>query len=304
MSWFTKPKRTYTKLTVKKIDIPSGVMQKCPSCNELLYTKELEKNNQVCPQCDHHFMLASGLRIALIADDGAFKPFETNMRSKDSLGFLDYSKKIIKTMDKTGLDEAVQCGYSRIGGIECVLCVSDFTFMGGSMGSVVGERVTRGMERALEERLPFVSISAGGGGARMHEGMLSLMQMAKTSTAVAHLKKAGIPFISVFTHPVMGGVAASYASLGDVMIAEPGTMIGFAGPRVIEQTIHRRLPDGFQCAEFLMEHGMLDIICHRNELKNTLGQLLDILWVARRAADIIRDEENREVVYIDNSASA
>lgn len=306
MTWFSRPKR-YTKLGQpqpqaqapapepephKKKDIPEGVMTKCPGCGELLYTKNLEENNDsVCYLCDYHFRMDARRRLAQLVDAGSFVELDATLVSGDPLRFLDYARKVEATRKKTGLSDAVVCGQGSIRGKPCVVSVSDFNFMGGSMGSVVGEKVTRAMEHALEARLPLVSVSAGGGGARMHEGMLSLMQMAKTSAASGRLKEAGIPFISIFTDPTMGGVAASYASLGDVLIAEPGAMIGFAGPRVIEQTIHRRLPEGFQRAEFLLEHGMLDMICHRSELKDTVGGILDILWYARPALKVARAAE-------------
>ncbi len=318
MTWFSRPKR-YTKLgqpqtkppegePPKKVDIPSGVMTKCPGCGGLLYTKNLEENNDsVCYLCDYHFRMDARRRLALLVDAGSFIEMDGHLVSSDPLRFMDYARKSEAARRKTGLGDAVVCGQGEIRGRKAVLSVSDFNFMGGSMGSVVGEKVTRAMEHALEVKLPIVSVSAGGGGARMHEGMLSLMQMAKTSAAAARLKEAGIPFISIFTDPTMGGVAASYASLGDVLIAEPGAMIGFAGPRVIEQTIHRRLPEGFQRAEFLLEHGMLDLICHRSELKDTIAELLDLLWYARTALSDVRVEQqrarNESVLRLPNSAA-
>ncbi|MBE7560025.1 acetyl-CoA carboxylase carboxyltransferase subunit beta [bacterium] len=318
MTWFSRPKR-YTKLgrtqppeaePPKKKDIPEGVMTKCPSCGQLLYTKNLEENNNsVCYLCDYHFRIDARRRLALLVDAGSFVETDAGLVSADPLRFLDYARKVEATRRKTGLADAVICGVGEIRGRRAVVSVSDFNFMGGSMGSVVGEKVTRALEHALEAKLPAVSVSAGGGGARMHEGMLSLMQMAKTSAAAGRLKEAGIPFISIFTDPTMGGVAASYASLGDVLIAEPGAMIGFAGPRVIEQTIHRRLPEGFQRAEFLLEHGMLDMICHRSELKDTVAELLDLLWYARAALAAARAEaaklrpRNDDVIHLPKPAA-
>ena len=338
MSWFTRPKR-YTVIgksaegvegkegkeqaepaapLAKKKDIPSGVMTKCLGCGELLYTKNLESNDSVCYHCDYHFRMGARQRMRLTTDVDSFRELDKGLVSNDPLHFLDYQKKVEIARKKTGLDDAVITGYAEIRGKRCLLAISDFSFCGGSMGSVVGEKVTRAIERARDEKLPAVSISAGGGGARMQESMLSLMQMAKTSAAVANLKNAGIPFISVFTDPTMGGVAASYASLGDILIAEPGAMVGFAGARVIEQTIGRRLPEGFQRAEFLLEHGMLDMICHRSELKDTLGQLLDILWYARRGRRAATPESTvetpepseaeqsrraREVLYLKNASA-
>jgi acetyl-CoA carboxylase carboxyl transferase subunit beta len=201
----------------------------------------------------------------------------SDIRSTNPLGFPEYDKKLAGSQKKTGLDEAVLCGGAKIDGIPVALGVSDFSFMGGSMGSVVGERITRLAEWALGNRVPLVIVSAGGGGARMHEGMLSLMQMGKTSAAVARLRESGVPYLSVLTHPTMGRVAASFASLGDVIMAEPKALIGFAGPRVIEQTIHQRLPEGFQTSEFLLEHGMIDFIVERSELKAKIAQVLCLL---------------------------
>ncbi len=279
MRWFVKPK--YTSLgkppAPKKKEMPEGLWTKCPSCGHMIFVAELEKNQKICPNCGYYFTLTARERLKQVADAGSFKEMFADIRSINPLGFPEYDKKLAGSQKKTGLDEAVLCGEAKIEGILVALGVSDFSFMGGSMGSVVGEKITRLAEWALEKRLPLVIISAGGGGARMHEGMLSLMQMGKTSAAVARLREAGVPYLSVLTHPTMGGVAASFASLGDVIMAEPKALIGFAGPRVIEQTIHQRLPEGFQTSEFLLDHGMIDFIVERSELKAKIAQVLSLL---------------------------
>jgi acetyl-CoA carboxylase carboxyl transferase subunit beta len=277
MRWFSKKKYTSISKKAKKKEMPEGLWTKCPSCGTMIFVAELEKNMKICPKCGFYFTLTARERLRLVADEGTFLEMFTDIRSINPLEFPEYDKKLQRSQKKTGLDEAVMCGRAKIEEIDTALGVSDFSFLGGSMGSVVGEKVTLLAEYALEERLPLVVVSAGGGGARMHEGMLSLMQMAKTSAAVARLRKNGIPFISVLTHPTMGGVAASFASLGDVIMAEPKALIGFAGPRVIEQTIHQRLPEGFQTSEFLLEHGMIDMIVERGGLKATLGRTLRLL---------------------------
>lgn len=277
MRWFTTSKYTSLNREVKKKEMPEGLWTKCTSCNQMIFAADLEKNLKICPQCGFYFTLTARERLDQIADPGSFKPLFTDLRSSNPLGFPEYDAKLKNSMKKTGLDEAILCGRATVEGIEIALAVSDFSFLGGSMGSVVGEKVTLLAEYALEHCLPLVIISAGGGGARMHEGMLSLMQMGKTSAAIGRLRDAGIPFISVLTHPTMGGVAASFASLGDVMMAEPKALIGFAGPRVIEQTIHQRLPEGFQTSEFLLEHGMIDFIVERKEMKAKIAQVLRIL---------------------------
>jgi len=278
MRWFAKDK--YTSLQrpeVKKKEMPSGLWTKCPDCGQMIFVAELQRNLMICPKCSYYFTLTAQQRLDLIADEGTFEQRFTDIKSCNPLGFPQYDEKLKRSQKKTGLDEAVLVGTAKIEAISVALGVSDFSFLGGSMGSVVGERVTLLAELALDKRLPLVIISAGGGGARMHEGMLSLMQMAKTSAAVARLRDAGIPYISVLTHPTMGGVAASYASLGDVILAEPRALIGFAGPRVIEQTIHQRLPEGFQTSEFLLDHGMIDMIVERAEMKAKIAQVLRLL---------------------------
>jgi acetyl-CoA carboxylase carboxyl transferase subunit beta len=277
MRWFVKPKYTSLGKAAKKKEVPEGIFDKCQGCLQMVLVSEINRNNKICPKCGHYYTLKARERLALIADEGSFKEMFSDVQSCNPLDFPGYDEKVTKSQKKTGLDEAIVCGEARIGSVKVALGVADFGFLGGSMGSVVGERVTLLAEHALKHRIPLVIISAGGGGARMHEGMLSLMQMGKTSAAIGRLKEEGIPYISVLTHPTMGGVAASFASLGDVIIAEPKALIGFAGPRVIEQTIHQRLPEGFQTSEFLLEHGMIDDIVERGEMKEKISRILRVL---------------------------
>ncbi len=263
----------------KKIRIPEGMWIKCGACLEIIYRPEVERNLNVCPKCNYHFRIPTMERIRTVADDGIFQEFGEDLESVDMLGFTDtkkYPDRLKEAKKKTGRKEAVVTGAVKIHGIEVILAVLDFEFLGGSMGCVVGEKVAHAAEVALHSGRPLIVFSASGG-ARMQEGTLSLMQMAKTSAALARLSDAGIPFLSVMTDPTTGGVAASFAMLGDVIISEPGALIGFAGPRVIEQTIRQKLPEGFQRAEFLLEHGMVDMIVERTRLKQTLAQLLRFL---------------------------
>ncbi len=258
-------------------EIPENLWVRCTRCGELLYVKEFEKNLKVCPKCDYHFRLSAKERIDLLLDRGSFVEMDADMEPGDPLGFVSmgeaYPDKVARTQAKTSLREAVTSGSGTLEGIPIQVAAADFSFLGASMGSVVGEKIVRTVERALASRQPVVMVSCSGG-ARMHEGIFSLMQMAKTSSALAWLSKAAIPYISVLTDPTTGGVTASFASLGDVSIAEPGALIGFAGPRVIEQITKQKLPPGFQTAEFLLEHGMIDMVIHRRELKATIGRLL------------------------------
>lgn len=240
----------------------------------------------VCPKCSHHFRIPADQRINLLCDRQSFEEFDVNLRSADPLSFKDttrYRDRIKRSEKKSGLVEAVRTGRASINGRKFMLGVFDFAYMGGSMGVVVGEKLTRVAERALEERVPLVIISSSGG-ARMQEGIYSLMQMAKVTAALNRLSEAGIPYISVLTDPTTGGVAASFAMLGDLIIAEPGALIGFAGPRVIEQTIRSKLPEGFQRSEFLLEHGMVDLVVHRSEMKETLANILDLLCSPSRSS--------------------
>ncbi len=276
MAWFKKerPESAAPEAAPKKVKIPEGLWVKCDNCKEIIYRKEVEKNFKVCPKCDYHFRISASERLPYLVDEGSFVEVEDGLSPKDFLNFKDYKDKLKSSRKKTGLKDAVISGEAKIGGKPVSIVVMDFDFMGGSMGSVVGEKITRAIERAIDKRTPFVSV-ASSGGARMQEGILSLMQMAKTSAAAARLGEAGLPFISVLTDPTFGGVTASFAMLGDIIIAEPKSLIGFAGPRVIEQTIKQQLPAGFQRAEFLQEHGMIDAIVPRREMRVALGKILD-----------------------------
>jgi acetyl-CoA carboxylase carboxyl transferase subunit beta len=276
MAWFKKerPGGTAPEAPPKKVKIPEGLWVKCDNCKEIIYRKEVDKNLKVCPKCDYHFRISASERLLYLVDEGSFLEVEDGLSPRDFLNFKDYKDKLKSSRKKTGLKDAIISGEAKIGGRAVSLVVMDFDFMGGSMGSVVGEKIARVIESAIEKRTPFVSV-ASSGGARMQEGILSLMQMAKTSAAVARLGEAGLPFISVLTDPTFGGVTASFAMLGDIIIAEPKSLIGFAGPRVIEQTIKQQLPAGFQRAEFLQEHGMIDAIVSRREMRVTLGKILD-----------------------------
>ena len=274
MNWFQRTKDSINEKTEKK-ELPN-VWTKCDSCGEILYKKDLEKNLHVCLKCGYHFRIFAKTYLQIILDPKTFKPIDKNMIAVDPLGFTDtkkYADRIKTTISKTGLKDAVHTGYGKIHGRPIALAVMDFGFIGGSMGSVVGEKISRAADGALKNKLPFIIVSASGG-ARMMEGALSLMQMAKTSAKLALLHEAGLPFISVLTDPTTGGVTASFAMLGDVILAEPGALIGFAGPRVVKEATGKDLPEGFQRAEFLVEHGFVDLIVNRKELKDTLSRLL------------------------------
>ncbi|MBU0549821.1 MAG: acetyl-CoA carboxylase, carboxyltransferase subunit beta [Candidatus Omnitrophica bacterium] len=278
MALFGKPK--YTIVRVKRKDIPEGLWTKCQDCGQPIYNKTLEESFKVCPKCDYHFVLDAYKRIDLLIDKGTFKEHDAQMSSLDPLEFRgpkSYLEKIAKDQEITGLKEAAVAGEGLLDSERIMLAVTDSRFIMGSMGSVVGEKITRAIERATEQRLPVIIVSGSGGGARMQEGMFSLMQMAKTSAALYYYHKAKLPYISVLTNPTMAGVMASFAGLGDVIVAEPKALIGFTGPRVIEQTIRQKLPEGFQSSEFLLEHGLIDMIVHRKNLKSTLSQLIDYL---------------------------
>jgi acetyl-CoA carboxylase carboxyl transferase subunit beta len=276
MTWFKKerPADAVQESPARKVKIPEGLWVKCDNCKEIIYRKEVDKNFKVCPKCDYHFRISASERLPFLVDEGSFLEVEDGLSPRDFLNFKDYKDKLKSSRKKTGLKDAVISGEARIGGRPVSVVVMDFNFMGGSMGSVVGEKIARAVERALGNRTPFVAV-ASSGGARMQEGILSLLQMAKTSAAVARLGEAGLPFISVLTDPTFGGVTASFAMLGDIIIAEPKSLIGFAGPRVIEQTIKQQLPPGFQRAEFLLEHGMIDMIVPRKDMRATLGKILE-----------------------------
>jgi len=278
MAWFKKSKAPLALVESKKVQMPEGLWTKCKNCEEIIYSKEIERNLNVCPKCDYHFRISARERIALVIDEGTFVETDAKMSSVDFLKFKDskkYADRLKAAFKKNGDGDAVITGSGLMNEQEVVVAVFDFAYMGGSMGSVVGEKVTRAIELGLEKKAP-VMIFSSSGGARMQESILSLMQMAKSSAALAKLKKAGLPFISVLTDPTTGGVTASFAMLGDLNVAEPKALIGFAGPRVIEQTIRQQLPEGFQRSEYLLEHGMVDMIVSRQEMKQKLSQALRI----------------------------
>jgi acetyl-CoA carboxylase carboxyl transferase subunit beta len=278
MAWFKKSKAPLALVESKKVQMPEGLWTKCKNCEEIIYSKEIERNLNVCPKCDYHFRISARERIALVIDEGTFVETDAKMSSVDFLKFKDskkYADRLKAAFKKNGDGDAVITGSGLMNQQEVVVAVFDFGYMGGSMGSVVGEKVTRAIELGLEKKAP-VMIFSSSGGARMQESILSLMQMAKSSAALAKLKKAGLPFISVLTDPTTGGVTASFAMLGDLNVAEPKALIGFAGPRVIEQTIRQQLPEGFQRSEYLLEHGMVDMIVSRQEMKEKLSQALRI----------------------------
>ncbi|MGO4107980.1 acetyl-CoA carboxylase, carboxyltransferase subunit beta [Paenibacillus sp. YAF4_2] len=273
---FSKKKYATIPSERPKRDIPEGLMNKCSKCGTIQYSKELDKNLKVCSSCGHHYRLSALERIGMTLDDGRLYEYDADMESVDPLEFPGYKGKLEQQRQKNpNLREAVVTGEGTIGGHPVVVAVMSFDFFSGSMGSVVGEKITRAIEAAHEKKLPLLIFSTSGG-ARMQESILSLMQMAKTSAALSMFQGAGGLFISVFTDPTMGGVSASFASLGDYNLAEPGALVGFAGRIVIEQTIRQKLPDNFQTAEFNMQHGQLDLVVHRKDMKTTLGKLLDM----------------------------
>jgi acetyl-CoA carboxylase carboxyl transferase subunit beta len=281
MTWFDKKKEQEREPKEKReeLKISDELWMKCKSCNEIIYRKVIERNLQVCPKCNYHFPIPARRRIECVADPGSFLEYDAHLTSADPLEFKDskrYPQRIKESQESTGLKDAVLSGEAKIKGQPVMLGIFDFDFMGGSLGSVVGEKITRLIERAIEKGVGVVIFCASGG-ARMQEGILSLMQMAKTSAALAKLNEARIPYISVLTDPTTGGVSASVAMLGDVIIAEPKALIGFAGARVIMDTIRVELPEGFQRAEFLLQHGMIDLIVERKDLRQTLASLLDML---------------------------
>ncbi len=275
MTWFRRGKKGIKAQPDRK-EVPSGVWLKCDECGEILYKPELEKSCWVCAKCNFHFRIGSRQYLDLLLDEGSFVEEDAHLAPSDPLGFKDskrYPERSADAQRKTGLKDAIRAGRATIKGIPVSIAVLDFGFMGGSMGSVVGERIARVTERAIEARRGLITLSSSGG-ARMQEGIFSLMQMAKTSAALARLADAGLPHVSILTHPTTGGVTASFASLGDVILAEPKALIGFAGPRVIRETINQELPQGFQRAEFLLQHGFVDRVVPRRELRETLAQVL------------------------------
>jgi len=278
MAWFRKQKKPL-KASDRR-DLPPDVFEKCAGCGEILYREKLAQNLSVCPTCGHHFRVPADAYVALLMDAGSFEEFDAEMESGDPLGFVDskpYHERLVAAEAKVGRKEALISGIGTIHGIPLSLAVMDFRFIGGSMGSVVGEKIARAGRRALEKEIPLVVVSATGG-ARMQEGIYSLMQMAKTSAVLHRLKVASLPFISVVTDPTTGGVTASHAMLGDANLAEPEALVGFTGPRVIKETIRQELPDGFQRAEYLLEHGMVDRVVDRREMKDTVALLLRHMW--------------------------
>jgi acetyl-CoA carboxylase carboxyl transferase subunit beta len=277
MAWFKKEKTPkQAPPEERRLQMPEGLWVKCDNCKEIVYKKEVARNANVCPKCNYHFRISARERIEQLFDDGVYEEFDTAISPTDALGFVDnkpYRDRLTEYQSRTGLKDALISCTGRIGGYPIVMAVMEYGFMGGSMGSVVGEKVTRCVERALAEHGALIIISCSGG-ARMQEGALSLMQMAKISAALARLDEAGLPFFSILTDPTTGGVTASYAMLGDLNIAEPKALIGFAGPRVIEQTIRQKLPLGFQRSEFLLEHGMVDLIVERSQMREALVSCL------------------------------
>jgi acetyl-CoA carboxylase carboxyl transferase subunit beta len=274
MAWFRKEK---TPLRADdRRDLPSDVFDKCEGCGEILYREKLAQNLRVCPKCGHHSRVSVDAYLGILTDPGSFQEMDREVRSADPLGFVDlkpYAQRLQAAQKQTGRGDAVVTGTATLDGIPVSLGIMDFGFIGGSMGSVVGEKIARVARRALAEERPLILVSASGG-ARMMEGIYSLMQMAKTAAVLARLHEAGVPFVSVLTDPTTGGVTASFSMLGDVNLAEPGALIGFAGPRVIEETIKQELPEGFQRADFLLEHGMVDLVVDRRELRETVVRLL------------------------------
>src|SRR6266850_5120281 len=285
MAWFKKTRKPIESTGEKPSRVPEGLWVKCPGCTQIIYNKDLDKNQQVCPKCAHHFRISAADRLRALFDDGEWTEHFRDLTSTDPLKFTDtkpYGRRLKDTIAKTGMRDAVIVATGKLDGLDVVVAAMEYAFIGGSMGVVVGEKITRAIELALEHRSPVLVISCSGG-ARMMEGALSLMQMAKVSAALAKLDRARLPFISILTDPTTGGVTASFAMLGDLNIAEPKALIGFAGPRVIEQTIRQKLPEGFQRSEFLLEHGMLDLVVDRREMKAAIAKALRFMGAAASA---------------------
>ncbi len=271
-------RKKYTLIKVKKKDIPAGLWMKCPECEAPTYRKELEANLHICSKCGYHFSLSAHQRVDTFVDEGSFLAMDENLSAKDPLEFKGpktYKEKLEEDQKRTGLKDAVLTGTGKLTGKPIALAVTDSQFIMGSMGSVVGERITRLVEHATKHRLPVIIISGSGGGARMYEGVFSLMQMAKTCAALARHNKAGLLHISFLTNPTMAGIMASFAGIGDIILAEPKALIGFTGPRVIEQTIRQKLPEGFQRSEFLLAHGLIDMIVERHNVRSVIGRIID-----------------------------
>ncbi|PYR73158.1 MAG: acetyl-CoA carboxylase carboxyl transferase subunit beta [Acidobacteria bacterium] len=285
MAWFKKVRKPIEPPADKASRVPEGLWVKCPSCAQILYNKDLTASLNVCPKCAHHFRINATDRLRMLFD-GEWQEHDAGLTSTDPLHFHDtkpYRDRLETSINATGLQEAIICATGRLHGTEVSLAALEYGFIGGTLNAAVGEKITRAIERALDRQLPVIIVSCSGG-ARMQEGALSLMQMAKVSAALARLDRARLPYISVLTDPTTGGVTASFAMLGDVNIAEPKALIGFAGPRVIEQTIRQKLPEGFQRSEFLLEHGMLDLVIDRREMKDAIGRLLRFGMVRRTSA--------------------
>jgi acetyl-CoA carboxylase carboxyl transferase subunit beta len=287
MAWFKKARKPIASSTAEKPSrVPEGLWIKCPGCTQLIYKKDLEESLNVCPKCAHHFRISATERLSSLFDGGRYAEHFPNLISVDPLQFTDtkpYRQRLQHSISSTGLKDAIIIATGQLDGLDVVVAAMEYQFIGGSMGVVVGEKITRAVEMGLERRHPVIIISCSGG-ARMMEGALSLMQMAKVSAALARLDRAKLPFVSILTDPTTGGVTASFAMLGDLNIAEPKALIGFAGPRVIEQTIRQKLPDGFQRSEFLVEHGMLDLVVDRRDLKMTLARALRFMRAEPAAA--------------------
>jgi acetyl-CoA carboxylase carboxyl transferase subunit beta len=277
MAWFKKTRKPIASSTAEKPSrVPEGLMVKCPGCTQIIYNKDLERNLNVCPRCAHHFRIGAAERLATLLDEGKWTEHFANLVSTDPLKFTDtkaYRDRLRSSIETTGAKDAVIVATGQLDGLEVVVAAMEYTFIGGSMGVVVGEKITRAVEMAMDRGIPVIIVSCSGG-ARMMEGALSLMQMAKVSAALARLDRARLPYVSVLTDPTTGGVTASFAMLGDLNIAEPKALIGFAGPRVIEQTIRQKLPEGFQRSEFLVDHGMIDLVIDRREMKAAIARAL------------------------------
>ena len=283
MAWFKRARKPIASTKEKPSRVPEGLMVKCPGCSQILYNKDLATNFNVCPKCAHHFRLNATERLRMLFDDGVWIEYDKELASTDPLQFTDtkpYKARLKSTAEATGLKDAVIVASGRLDGIETIVASMEYEFIGGSMGVVVGEKIARGIERAIDIRAPVVIVCCSGG-ARMMEGALSLMQMAKICGALARLDRAGLPYIAVLTDPTTGGVTASFAMLGDLNIAEPKALIGFAGPRVIEQTIRQKLPEGFQRSEFLLEKGMIDLVIDRREMKATIARAFAFMGASR-----------------------
>jgi len=280
MAWFRRSKKSIETPEYPRKDVPDGLWTKCESCGEIIHRKQLEQQSYVCAKCNYHFRIGSNEYIGILLDEGSFKEMDKKMRSTDPLEFVDtkrYKDRLKDAMRKTNLNDAIRTGTGTMSGVRVVVAIMDFSFIGGSMGSVVGEKTARAIDKAMKEKRPLIIVSSSGG-ARMMEAALSLMQLAKTSSKLALLHEAGVPFISVMTDPTTGGVTASYAMLGDLNIAEPAALIGFAGPRIIKQATGKDLPEGFQRSEFQLEHGFVDLVVHRKDMRETLTKLIKMMW--------------------------